>query len=40
VEVWTARCHEHRGAPAFWLWTQVVRACLREQPDELAAKLL
>jgi DNA-binding winged helix-turn-helix (wHTH) protein/tetratricopeptide (TPR) repeat protein len=28
--VWTARCHEDRGAPPFWLWAQVARRCLRE----------
>ena len=40
--VW-GRCWEAGGAPAYWPWTQVVRACLRDAPhpidDELRDRL-
>ena len=40
--IW-GRCWEAGGAPAYWPWTQVVRACLREVPhpieDELGNRL-
>lgn len=31
--VWMSRCHEDRGAPPFWLWTQIARRCVRESQD-------
>jgi DNA-binding winged helix-turn-helix (wHTH) protein/tetratricopeptide (TPR) repeat protein len=40
VAVWVARCHEHEGAPPFWLWTQVVRACLEEHRDGEVRRVL
>lgn len=29
-----ARCHEGEGAPAYWPWVQVLRACLRSAEGE------
>jgi DNA-binding winged helix-turn-helix (wHTH) protein len=31
VGVVTGRCYEGEGAPAFWLWVQVLRACVHER---------
>ena len=31
VRVLWGRCHEGEGAPVYWAWSQVLRACLREK---------
>lgn len=31
ASVWQGRCFEGDGAPAFWPWIQVLRACAREE---------
>src|SRR5262245_7376818 len=32
ASVWTAYCQAADGAPAFWPWVQILRACAREEP--------
>jgi tetratricopeptide (TPR) repeat protein len=32
--VWWGRCPEHRGAPAFWPWTQALSGYVREATEE------
>jgi AAA ATPase-like protein len=40
AEVAWGRCWQGGGAPVFWPWVQVIRACLRNRPDaQLAAEL-
>ncbi len=33
ASVWTAYCQAADGAPAFWPWVQILRACAREEPQ-------
>jgi eukaryotic-like serine/threonine-protein kinase len=33
ASVWTAYCQAADGAPAFWPWVQILRACAREEPE-------
>lgn len=38
--VWTGRCYEGDGSPAFWPWIQILRSCAREEsPEQLQAWL-
>jgi tetratricopeptide (TPR) repeat protein len=39
-EVLRGRCYEGEGAPAFWLWIQIVRQLVRERNGESLASLM
>jgi DNA-binding winged helix-turn-helix (wHTH) protein/tetratricopeptide (TPR) repeat protein len=40
ADVWTGRCLEEDGAPAFWPWIQVLRECVRARgPSDTLALL-
>src|SRR5215472_4815144 len=40
VRVAWGRCWEGGGAPAYWPWTQVIRACLTDTDAEQRAAIL
>ena len=39
-EVVTGRCFEGEGAPAFWLWSQIIRSCVEKRKAESLSALM